>query len=131
MYYANLQLTPEQASKLLQGGAITIRPYLITSPNAGVIVNENNAKKLLTAESKGGAMKLKLSPSEIEYNVNQQFTDDASMQTKGGIGPLAMLAASSLIPAVAPAVGNLANNLFGKLFGGSIPASKRGRRRRM
>jgi hypothetical protein len=136
MYYANLQLTPEQASKLLQGKAITIRPYLITSPNAGVIVNENNAKKLLTAESKGGAMKLKLSPSEIEYNVNsvknlRGITDDASMQTKGGIGPLAMLAASSLIPAVAPAVGNLANNLFGKLFGGSIPASKRGRRRRM
>jgi hypothetical protein len=125
MYYANLELTPEQARKLLQGGAISIRPYLITSPNAGVIVNETNARRLLNAESKGGAMKLRLSPSEIEYNTANRN------HTKGGIGPLAMLAASSLIPAVAPAVGNLANNLFGKLFGGAIPTSKRGRRRRM
>lgn len=118
MYYANLQLTPMQAKKLQEGGAISVKPHTMNEPNIKLVVSEQNARKLMNAHSKGGAMKLKLSPAEMEYN---------NQNKRGGLGPLAMLAASSLLPAVAPAVGNLANNLFGKLFGGGV-SYKRGRR---
>lgn len=63
----------------------------------------------IDAYYKGGMIKLKLAPTELQNNMNNK--------TSGGLGSLALLAATSLIPAVAPAVGNLANNLFGKLFG--------------
>lgn len=122
MYYANLHLTPTQAKTLQRGGAIKIQPHLMDSPNIKLVVSDTNARKLLDAQSRGGATKLKLSPSEMEYN---------SSQKRGGLGPLAMLAASTLLPAIAPAVGNAASNIFGRLLGGGTMGGRRhgGRRR--
>jgi hypothetical protein len=121
-YRVNMELSPDQATSLSKGGAISVNPSSMRRANVNVVLDEKNAKKLYNAYNKGGATKLKLTATEMEDNMNNK--------TRGGLGPLAMLAASSLIPAVAPAVGNLANNLFGKLFGGGTYMMEQPKRRK-
>jgi hypothetical protein len=110
MYYANIQLTPTQVQELKRGGMISLAPHQLRNPTTKLVVDEKNAKKIFQAHSKGSGVKVKLTAKELESNLSDK---------RGGLGPLAMLAASSLIPALAPVAANTVGNIFGKLFGGA------------
>lgn len=55
--------------------------------------------------------------------------ENMNNKSRGGLGPLEMLEASTLQD-VAPAVRNLANNLFGQLFGCGAFVPEKTRRRK-